>query len=39
MQLSDDQLSAIGRISVSFNNLEFWVNLFLWGFVIPRIRL
>jgi hypothetical protein len=36
MPVSDDQLRAIGRITVSFNTLEFFVNVFLWGFATPQ---
>jgi hypothetical protein len=35
MPLSDDQLRAVGRISVSFNKLEYWLNVCLWVFVNP----
>jgi hypothetical protein len=33
--LSDDQLRAIGRVSVSFNRLEYWLNVCLWVFINP----
>jgi hypothetical protein len=33
MPVSDDQLRAIGRITVSFNKLEYWINVCLWVFV------
>jgi hypothetical protein len=36
MPVSDDQLRAIGRITVSFNQLEYWLNLCLWVFVNPE---
>jgi hypothetical protein len=36
MPATDDQLRAIGRITVSFNLLEFWVNVILWGFATPQ---
>jgi hypothetical protein len=33
MPLDDNQLRAIGRISIRFNELEFLVNLFVWALV------
>jgi hypothetical protein len=36
MPLSDDQLRTIGRISVSFNRLEYWLNLCLWVLISPE---
>jgi hypothetical protein len=39
MPLNDDQLRALGRIGVHFNELEFIMNNFAWGLINPNSRI
>jgi hypothetical protein len=39
MPLNDDQLRAIGRISVHSNELELSLNVLVWGLINPNINI